>query len=276
MIDEFANHDLGLELQKNIVSLETLPSLQKNQVHLWCLPLDLSANQTASALAILSDHQRDKYQRRNSDALRTAYLASRFYLNTLLEVYAKQTVTKQKTSSPASPDTRSANNANDLSNPLRLAYTRLNKPYLIEVPELQFNFTDTFLQSGKAIGLYAFSIEQSVGVDVESIYREGQFEKIVARRFAPAEVAQIEDQGQVNRAHLLKYWTRKEAFGKAKGLGINFSMREHDFSSLDSEFSFQCPDHRQWQFQQFFLENELIACVARESNQAFESQLFGF
>ncbi len=251
MIDDFDNQDLGLVLQKNIVSIEFLPSLGKKEVHLWCIPLELDSHQAKQAKNLLSQHQRDKFERRNSEKLKNAYLASRFYLSSLLAAYAKTPIDQ-----------------------LKLQYSRLNKPFIVTENRLQFNFTDTFIDQDQAVGLYAFTLEKQIGVDVESIHRQGDFTKILARRFSDAEIARVETEQNLRKPNFLKYWTRKEAFGKARGLGINFTMREHDFSNAQHRFAYQCDDESNWLFQQIQLEPDLIACVVRESDQAFECKLF--
>ena len=250
MIDD-TSEKLGLVLQENTASQEFLPQIQKNEVHLWCLPLDLNERQSEIALSLISDHQKDKYYRRKTSALRCAYLGGRYYLLHLLAAYTSLPVAQ-----------------------VELAYSRLNKPYLEPNPHaIEFNFTDTFIKQ-QAIGIYAFGHQQKLGVDVECLDRNAQFQRVLERRFSPAEQAYVKASDAGQRQRFLRIWTRKEAYGKAKGVGINFSMKELDLFSESHDLAFQCEHNRDWQLLQVHPHSRAIACVVRESHEPFRCRLF--
>jgi len=250
MIDN-ASEKLGLVLQENTAPLNSLPQIQKNEVHLWCLPLDLTERQSEIALSLLSDHQKDKYYCRKTSALRCAYLGGRYYLLHLLAAYSGLAVAK-----------------------IELAYSRLNKPYLDPNPHaIEFNFTDTFINQ-KAFGIYAFGHQQKLGVDVECLDRNTQFERVLKRRFSLAEQAYVRSSNAGQRQRFLRIWTRKEAYGKAKGVGINFTMKELDLYSKSHAMAFQCEHDRDWQLLQVHPNSRAIACVVRESHEPFRCRLF--
>ena len=251
MIDDTSNN-LGLVLQKITAEPDLLPEIRENEVHLWCLPLKLDAGQHKNALKLLSDHQKDKYQRRKTDLLKSTYLAGRYYLWQLLTRYTGQPIDQ-----------------------LRLKYNRLNKPALQpNAKRLQFNYTDTFIDEDSAIGIYAFSLNQAVGVDLESLNRQGNFQRVLDKRFSMAEQAYVNEDPEQKNQRFLQLWTRKEAFGKAKGIGINFTMRELDLFSSSHNLSFKCDQHRDWQLLQIQPDKQTIACVVREGNKPFDCQLF--
>ena len=251
MIDD-NKENLGLVLQKNTVSAELLPEIMENEVHLWCLPLKLETHQHKIAIELLSDQQHKTYQRRKTEALKTVYLAGRYYLWHLLSAYSGQTIAD-----------------------LELKYNRLNKPFLYPNPkQLYFNFTDTFIDEDKALGIFAFGLKKELGVDLECLTREADFVRIANRRFSPAEKDYVNDPSGHQSHRFLKLWTRKEAYGKAKGIGINFSMREVDLFSSTHELSFQCEQQRDWRLVQISPNDQTIACVVREGNTPFKCQLF--
>jgi 4'-phosphopantetheinyl transferase len=70
---------------------------------------------------------------------------------------------------------------------------------------------------------------REVGVDVEDLHRPATDPRMVHRYCAPAEAADIEAQGDRWRDRFLTYWTLKEAYLKARGLGISVPLREISF-----------------------------------------------
>jgi 4'-phosphopantetheinyl transferase len=77
----------------------------------------------------------------------------------------------------------------------------------------------------------AISHEREVGVDVEHRLRPPTDPQIVRRFCSPAEIADIERCGPDNwRDQFLKYWTLKEAYLKARGLGIAVPLSDVSFT----------------------------------------------
>ena len=197
---------IGVSFDWQSVNAKTFPSLSDNELHLWWLPLTLNQQESERALTLLSDIQRDKYHRRMTPELKQSYLAGRYYLLTLLGLYTN-----------CDPED------------VELSYSRLNKPYLShKETHLQFNFTDTVYENDY-FGLFGFTRAGAVGVDIESRYRDMDLTKLIARRFTASERDYIiENDGHINQARGLSVWTRKEAYGKATGQGINFKMNQQN------------------------------------------------
>ncbi|MDR2392080.1 MAG: 4'-phosphopantetheinyl transferase superfamily protein [Planctomycetota bacterium] len=65
-----------------------------------------------------------------------------------------------------------------------------------------------------------------VGTDVENVGRRGDFPSLAERFFAPEERAHVAEAGDSpeGRRRFLQYWTLKESYLKALGLGMNKSM----------------------------------------------------
>jgi 4'-phosphopantetheinyl transferase len=86
-------------------------------------------------------------------------------------------------------------------------------------------------------GLVACALAEGgdVGVDVEYRLRPPIDPRMVRRYCAPAEVADIESRGDDGwRDQFLKYWTLKEAYLKARGLGIAVPLADLSFT-LDGQ-----------------------------------------
>lgn len=246
---------LGIELDWQDCRPHAPPLLTDQEVHLWLFPLQLGDEQVEHALELLNNTQRDKYFRRKTPQLKQTYIAGRYYLMTLLAAYQK--IDPQE---------------------IQLSYSRLNKPYLNPNPlDLQFNFTDTTMQKGN-IGLFAFARNHAIGVDIEAFSRRSNFAAIVNRRFSQAETAYVtRADGSVDARRFLAYWTRKEAYGKAIGQGINFNMRETDLASpglFELNFSARNNPQQQFRLRQIQIDNDLIVTLVNASHQNLPIQAF--
>jgi len=243
---------LGLKLDWRAAKLSQLPEIAHGELHLWWLPLTLTTRQQEIALQLLSDLQRNRYERQTSPQLQEAYLAGRYFLLRLLAAYTNT----------------------DLHD-IELKYTRLKKPYLSDQSiDLHFNFTDTSGLTHKH-GLYAFAKSHELGVDIEARNRQSNFELVSSKRFTAQEQTFIMDNGRIDPEKFLAIWTRKEAFGKATGQGINFKMNERNLVSHGKhELNFHDDEQRAWRLLQLELGNEFIASVVHEHHQTLNLRAF--
>lgn len=70
-----------------------------------------------------------------------------------------------------------------------------------------------------------------VGVDLENLERRPPTRDLARRYCSPAEVADIERQPEAEQSRrFLTYWTLKEAYLKARGLGIAVPLSDLDFT----------------------------------------------
>jgi len=117
---------------------------------------------------------------------------------------------------------------------------------------LQFNLSHTD-------GMAAIAISQDayVGLDVENLTRNVPETAFAARFFTPLEHDDILAHEHTPNSHrLLEYWTLKEAYIKAEGLGISIGLDTFYFelneSSLKIQFTPEArPPSQPWQFMQF-------------------------
>ncbi|RBP48898.1 4'-phosphopantetheinyl transferase family protein [Arenicella xantha] len=233
-------------------SLVSMPTLDLGELHVWWLPLELTEAQQTAAKTLLSDIQRDRYLRRQGADAQHAYLAGRYYLLTLLGAYTGIE-----------------------AHAVQLSYTRLNKPYLSNRHnDLHFNFTDT-RDIKRRHGVFAFSRQHAVGIDIENTNRRNNFQAIAQSRFTAPELEYVNSNGSFCVRRFLAIWTRKEAFGKATGKGINFKMNEQDLCSGDHpELLFFGPDDRAWRQYQLALSDTLIASVVHETHEPLAIKAF--
>jgi 4'-phosphopantetheinyl transferase len=82
-------------------------------------------------------------------------------------------------------------------------------------------------------GLVACAISEGVecGVDVESFARGGRPLRVARRVLSEREFADLEAQpAEAKLGRLLEYWTLKEAYLKARGVGMSVAMRDVSFA----------------------------------------------
>ena len=228
-------------------TIEEPLTLNESELHIWWLPLSISSDKKDYTLTLLSERQLEKYHRRSTPELQESYLAGRYFLITLLAKYSNCKPT-------------------DIS----LDYNRLNKPSLKHSP-IEFNFTDTSIE-GVNIGLLAFCLNQQVGVDLEACSRVSEYEQIARRRFSKTELDYVQNEnGSFDRERCLAIWTRKEAYGKAIGKGINFQMNQRNLVNEDfinSPFHYNFNDGQEdWRLLQIQPETRFIGTVVHQSHQ---------
>lgn len=242
---------LGIETKQRAGDLSTIRPLEVDSVHLWCLPLVLDQEQSKLAIDQLNKNQLDKYERRTPEA-QAVYLAGRFYLRLLLSSYLKQ-----------KPEV------------VRIKYSRLGKPMVDnDSSSLRFNFSDTVI-NGQAFGIYAFSKERDVGVDIENLDRSNDFERIARRKFCLQEQNYVFGEANELNQRFLRIWTRKEAYGKAIGVGVNFTMNLENTHSQNNDHAFEDSKGETWRLRQFlFPERDLISCVVRQGGEQFKTHCF--
>lgn len=115
------------------------------------------------------------------------------------------------------------------------------------------------------------ALERDVGVDVEHIERAAEYLKIAERNFSPDEVTglrALEPKSRTRR--FFEFWTLKEAFIKAMGIGVSlgldrvsFQFDDHEIrATFDSSLEEQAEN---WQFQLFGIGTKHVAaaCLRR-------------
>ena len=91
---------------------------------------------------------------------------------------------------------------------------------------LRFNLSHT---DGLVVCLVA--VEREIGVDVEHTARAGSVGIEIAERFSsPSEVAELRSLPFADqRSRFFDYWTLKEAYIKARGLGLHLPLDQFSF-----------------------------------------------
>jgi 4'-phosphopantetheinyl transferase len=111
---------------------------------------------------------------------------------------------------------------------IKFSYNAYGKP---ETAGLQFNVSHS-----EWMALMAISRSRVVGVDIERKNRAFVDDRIPERFFSPAEVQALRalPEGQQTEA-FFNCWTRKEAYVKARGLGLSLALDSFDVSLAPGE-----------------------------------------
>ncbi len=171
-------------------------SAEAGWAHIFRLQLDLPAARLAELKTLLAGDERERAERFMREIDQQRFTAGRGQMREILATYLG--------ADPAS---------------LRFDYNPQGKPSLVE-GEPRFN-----LSHSQGTGLLAVTFGQEVGVDVERLDREVDYANIARRFFAPAEVDEFFALPPAVRPRaFVTGWTRKEAYIKARGMGMSFSL----------------------------------------------------
>ncbi|HXM35921.1 MAG TPA: 4'-phosphopantetheinyl transferase superfamily protein, partial [Pyrinomonadaceae bacterium] len=181
-------------------------SLPTTEVHVWRAALEQPAPIAESLRQLLSPDEQTRAARFHFEKDRRHFVIARGVLRSLLGRYLG-----------IAPDS------------LRFAYNDHGKPQLAaEVPQQLTQLKFNLAHSG-GLAVYAFTGLGEIGVDLEQINPEFTGDDIARRFFSAAEVACL-DQLPADARGLAFFncWTRKEAFIKAKGIGLSLALDQFD------------------------------------------------
>ncbi len=241
-----------------------MSSMDADGVQLWVTSDagDLSAHTSAFYVAMLSLDEKQRWQRFLFPEDRQRFLRARVLVRTVLAKNLHQ-------SDPAL---------------LEFASNSYGKPALrvkhCNPPPLHFNLSHT-----KGLLVLAVSRSCEVGVDVESVRREVALLELSARFFSSEEHEQLMAlSGAAQRERFFALWTMKEAWLKARGVGLRVPLNDFsfDFNALHPLLICGRQLHEQaedWQFrllhQQHFRIALAIKCAstAALAVQTYEGEL---
>jgi 4'-phosphopantetheinyl transferase len=173
------------------------PSLTDGDVHVWRVRLDWPEAQIAPLEALLSADEQERAARYRYYELRREYTAGRGALRVLLGNYLGIAPSE-----------------------VVFTYEKRGRPRIaksLTADRLSFN-----LSNARDLALIAFTRGREIGVDLESDRRTIEMKDVAAHFFAPAECAALfalpENE---QRQAFFNCWTRKEAYLKARGLGLS-------------------------------------------------------
>lgn len=186
-------------------------SILATQVHVWRIWLDVSSAQYQQLYAKLSKLEKDLAERKHRNTQKRQYVAahgrSREILSRYLHIQPEDIVL----------------NLN--------AYGRPSLEPKHNPQGLTFN-----LSHSDTVALLAVSAGFSVGVDLEHTTREIDHEGIAKRFFSAREIDELLSVAESHHKNaFFTYWTLKEAYIKALGVGMALPLNQFEVSFLHGQ-----------------------------------------
>jgi 4'-phosphopantetheinyl transferase len=118
---------------------------------------------------------------------------------------------------------------------LRFRYSEAGKPSLAAWPHTEITFNVTHSED---CALLAFGMGLDVGIDVEHLQLERNVVDLAKPLFSPSDYRELLTMTETARKKtFLQVWTRKEALGKALGVGIALPPGAYENAAAGSEWS---------------------------------------
>ncbi|MGH9740058.1 MAG: 4'-phosphopantetheinyl transferase family protein [Candidatus Acidiferrales bacterium] len=191
---------------RSIINWQPAPgtlALGHEEVHVWKASLEQPAAAFESLASSLSRGERERAARFKFERDRQHYIAGRGILRNLLAAYVGSSASK-----------------------LEFDYGAREKPSLRTKPEIHFNLAHT-----RRLALYAFARNREVGADLEQIRVALAADEIANAHFSPRELAAWRSMpDSVRTEEFFFYWTCKEAYAKAIGLGLGMPLESFEVS----------------------------------------------
>lgn len=193
-------------------NLKNSLKIKKNEIHLWQVnPEEITQPELLNKYkGLLSDDETKKQQRYKFIHDRHDALITRAFIRDLLSYYAEV----------APKDWHFDKGEKD-------------KPEIVNPPlPLRFNLSHT-----KGLIICAVTLEDDIGCDVEDTTRSNDVLSIANRFFSPSETEELFSLSEEKQRHrFFDYWTLKESYIKAWGLGLAIPLKDFSFTIIDELF----------------------------------------
>jgi 4'-phosphopantetheinyl transferase len=183
--------------------------MSTNRIHLWVgYPDDLKDEATAMACArLLNEDERTRLKRFKFERHRREHLATRALQRSALSAYAE--IAREEWRFEEGEHGRPA----------------ISRTMGGQAPGLKFNLSNSL-----GLVVCAVSHGAEIGVDVEPFARAGTIEEVAERFFSARELEQLMPlEGEERRERALTLWTLKEAYMKARGMGMALPTKLFSF-----------------------------------------------
>jgi len=179
-------------------------TLSRDEVHVWRTHLDLPVSRIRSLQGTLAADELSRAARFHFPRDREHFIVARGLLRAILSLYLRTEPSQ-----------------------LRFHYGSYGKPALDTVSgqdTLSFNLS----HSGGLV-LYAITLGRKIGIDLERIREDFEFEQLAERFFSPLENTALRTlTSKLKQKAFFSYWTRKEAYLKARGEGLSIPSDRFD------------------------------------------------
>jgi 4'-phosphopantetheinyl transferase len=224
-------------------------SLTPNEIHLWMASYDQIGDERLHAAyrELLDEAERAQEPRFYFARDRRRYLVTRALVRTVLSRYAPIAPADWifSTNAYGRPEAANAQTSED---------------------GISFNISHTH-----SLIVLGVTQRRALGVDVENVVAREASIDVADRYFAPREVAALHAAPrQEQQFRFFEYWTFKESYIKARGMGLSlplekFSFHYPDANSVEIDIDLELADPpARWQFWQFQPAPEYLVAVCAE------------
>ena len=218
----------------------SIPHLEDKTVHIWRLTLPVPEKTIEEFKNVLSPDEILRIKNFHFKPDREQYIASRGGLRNILSHYLN--IEPQN---------------------ICFSYTNYGKPYL-DCTDLTFNTS----HSGKFI-IYAITRKACIGIDIEQLKSDLDFLSLAKTIFSEEEYIKfVMIPPHDKPLAFYRYWTRKEAYLKAIGIGLHYPLNQVQVSFLSTEkpklLSAQLhhSEPHLWQLEEILLDQNCVAAIA--------------
>jgi 4'-phosphopantetheinyl transferase len=214
-------------------------TLQNDEAHIWLAGLDVDPQERTRLRSYLNEEEVSRAERFVFPRDRDHFIVARGRLRELVGRYLR-----------CPPDV------------VQFKTARYGKPSLLDdLDSLRFN-----LSHSHGLALYGFCMGRELGIDTEKIRPGFAGEGIAARYFSAAEQKELEEVPDGLRATaFFLCWTRKEAYIKAHGNGLQIPLDSFDVSLKPGELAtLRSADSGRWSMRSFVPAPEFVATLIVE------------
>jgi len=217
------------------------------EAHVWLVNPDALGEELTGRLSVLSVEERARMARFRFESDRNAYAAAHVLLRAALTW-----------SAPSVPPAK-----------WELTNSELERPELVApkvCPRLRFNISHT-----RSLVACLVTREIDCGIDVEVLRQVEDMPELAARVLSPAERSDLMALPESLRpTRFFRYWTLKEAYVKARGLGLSLPLDAVSFDLNVGDITITIDpslnDHgREWQLEQWTPTEQHVVAIAIKS-----------
>lgn len=182
------------------------PTVSTDEIHIWHARVKDNASQVENYIGKLPNEELERARRFSHEPSRGEYLTARTLVRNILSLYYPST---QKIAWSFTIGERGKPEVSASQNPLGIT----------------FNLTHSAKMVSCAVGR-----SRDLGIDIESVQRDGDYQDLAQSSFSPQECAEL---ARVEKQHFkqrfFEYWTLKESYIKARGLGLAIPLDQFSF-----------------------------------------------
>jgi 4'-phosphopantetheinyl transferase len=214
--------------------------LPEDEIHIWRANLDLGPEVLNPLRITLDTAEQSRAARYHFPRDRNRFVACRGILRELLGGYLG--------SSPAS---------------IEFFYGTHGKPALHSGDSRAIRFN---ISHSHGLAVFAFARGREIGIDLESIRPEFSGEEIAERYFSARELEELRALPPALRSEgFFLCWTRKEAYVKARGLGLQESLDSFSVSLTPGQPEIlQSVDSHRWSLRSLEPAPNFVAAIVEE------------